>query len=158
MSEENMSESVDYMKIEEILNTKAAGAVIISALKQWKLIESASVVMLALQLGLMFHLSHSCLYTKILFIAGFVLFIVLQVFIMRLYFDKLLFEQIYDYKNIAEDIKLFDKVMNFLVCSKLKPRTMESRWKGTKCLIKTAFGLLSMQIVIVLLEFLIYLK
>lgn len=144
--------------IEEILNTKTAGAVIISALKQWKLIQSVSIVMLAMQLVLMFHITHACLCLKILLIAGLALFLVLQVFIMRLYFDKLLFEQIYEYENINEDIKVFDKAMNFFVCSKLKPRTMLSRWEGTKCLIKTAFGVLGIQIVTVLCEFFIYLK
>lgn len=144
--------------IEEILNTKTAGAVIISALKQWKLIESVSIVMLAVQLSFMFHIAHTCLCTKILLIAGFVLFLVLQVLVMRLYFDKLLFEQIYEYENIDEDLRFFDKAMNIFVCSKLKPRTMLSRWEGTKCLIKTAFGALGIQVVTVLCEFFIYLK
>lgn len=141
--------------IEEILNTKIAGAVIISALKQWKLIESVSIVMLAMQLGFMFHLTHTCLCTKLLFIAGFLLFLVLQVFIMRLYFDKLLFEQIYEYENIDENIKIFDRAMNFFVCSKLESRTMESRWQGVKCLFKRAFTLLALQVIIVFFLFLI---
>lgn len=135
--------------IEEILNTKIAGAVIISALKQWKLIESVSIVMLAMQLGFMLHITHACLCLKILLIAGFALFLVLQVFIMRLYFDKLLFEQIYECQNIDENIKIFDKAMNFLVCSKIESRTMESRWQGVKRLFKTAFTLLALQVIIV---------
>ena len=61
-------------------------------------------------------------------------------------------------KNIDEDLRFFDKAMNIFVCSKLKPRTMLSRWEGTKCLIKTSFGALGIQVVTVLCEFFIYLK
>lgn len=146
MSEEN---------IEELLNTQTAGSVIISALRLWKPIQSVSVALIVIQLGIMLQLTNITFYTKFLFILGIIVFWVLQVLLIRLYFDKLLFEQIYEYQNIKEDIKIFDKIMNYFVCTKNKNRTMESRWLGTKYIITEIFILLILQVLIVLLNLII---
>ena len=146
MSEEN---------IEELLNPQTAGGVIISALKLWKPIQSVSVALIVIQLGIMLQLTNVTFYTKFLFILGIIVFWVLQVLLIRLYFDKLLFEQIYEYQNIKEDIKIFDKIMNYFVCTKNKNRTMESRWLGTKYIITEIFILLILQVLIVLLNLII---
>ena len=141
--------------IKELLNTQTAGGVIISALKLWKPIQSVSVALIVIQLAIMLQLTNITFYTKFLFILGIIVFWVLQVLLIRLYFDKLLFEQIYEYQNIKEDIKIFDKIMNYFVCTKNKNRTMESRWLGTKYIITEIFILLILQVLIVLLNLII---
>ncbi|MCQ2739896.1 MAG: hypothetical protein MJ237_06680 [bacterium] len=139
--------------IEKVLNDKIAGTVIVSALKIWSKIEFISIVTLIIQFLMLFHLKSLCIYSKTVSILGLVLFFVIQYYVVRLYFDKLLFENIYKFENIENDSKKFDIIMSFFFKKNAQIRTMKSRWLGTIRLLKTTIIMLLLQILTMFLMF-----
>jgi len=120
--------------MDENLKTKTAGAVICAMCKSWCYLALLSFVIFVL----------NALYRDMELI-NLILFLICQVQAFRLYIDKNLFEILY---SEGTDEKNFDYALNFLLKVNKEPRSIESRWDGTRNIFKLCAAALICQFVL----------
>lgn len=119
------------------LMNKQQGDVITILTHSWRYFATGSVLALFCQFALYFYSN----YPKYILFINIIIFIVCQYYIYRLWLDNHFFKIIYTHNETEH----FDNALNSLFPNKIKHRTMQQRWSGTKRLFTHALGLVLVQ-------------
>ena len=119
------------------LMNKQQGEVITILTHSWRYFAVGSVLALFCQLSLFLGSN----YPKYILFVNVIIFIICQYYIYRLWLDSHFFKIIYTHNETEH----FDNALNFLFPSKIKHRTIQQRWFGTKRLFIRALGLVLLQ-------------
>ena len=120
--------------MDENLKTKTAGAVICTVCGSWWYFALLSFVIFVLNY---FHHSMEAV--------NFILFLICQIQAFRLYLDKNLFKILYSEGTNELD---FDAALNFLLKVNKKPRSLSSRWEGTRKIFRLCLIMLICQFIL----------
>lgn len=112
------------------LMSKGHGDTIITLTNSWRYLAIGSVLACILQFSLFLFFNYNKYY---LFIA-IIIFLINHYYIYRLWLDNHFFKIIYR----QEETEPFDNALIFLFPNKIKNRSMEQRWYGTKKLFTRA--------------------
>lgn len=106
------------------LMNKGHGDIIITLTNSWRYLAIGSVLACILQFSLFLCFN----YNKYYLFTAIIIFLINHYYIYRLWLDNHFFKIIYQ----QEETKTFDNALIFLFPIKMKNRSMEQRWRGTK--------------------------